>query len=98
MGLGKVSGPQINGEVPDNGLWFSTRLDGQRDIEAQIIIHTDDGKLIYMSYQGLKNNTGSRVFARFETGAEEYDWLNQTVAIGIFSSMPEFHLRFYTIK
>lgn len=51
---GEVSGPRINGKVlPVGGDWLTVRPDGVGILNVRATLETDDGALIYMSYQGV---------------------------------------------
>jgi predicted ester cyclase len=102
---GTVTGPNINGEVLSFGEDASlTREDGATELNVQIAIRTDDGHLIYVPYKGIiftppeSENVYWRVFMNFETGAEEYSWLNTTMAVGIGSFVDTVEYKVYAIK
>lgn len=94
---GSFEGPHLRGEVLPFGADFLTvRSDGVAELDVRIILRTDDGAEIYMTYLGLSHTQslgpygapgeGERYFRttpRFETGAEQYQWLNQILAVGV---------------
>jgi len=49
---GEFAGPRLNGEIlPGSGDWMATR-GGVRVIDARVVLKTDDGALIHMTYGG----------------------------------------------
>jgi hypothetical protein len=90
---GRVEGPSLNGEVlPVGGDRVVGRSDGVLELNVQVLIRTDDGHNIYMSYKGLVDGIPGEPQAHplywrtapfFETAAEPYLWLNRIVAVGI---------------
>jgi hypothetical protein len=63
------------------------------------------GKLAYMESQTIcEPSCGPgdywRMTARFETGSEQYNWLNHTLVIGTGTSFPGVNIRYkvYAIK
>jgi hypothetical protein len=92
---GSFEGPHLRGEVvgpwPD---YILTRPDGVNQHEIRAQLQTEDGALVYMEYTAIshRNSLGPiggdapgyfRTLIRFETGAEQYDWLNRIVAVGV---------------
>lgn len=85
---GTVEGPNINGVVLAGGAdWSITRNDGVFELDARVTILTDDDQFIYMSYMGYNDGEYWRVLSHFETGSEEYSWLNKTLAVGIGTNL-----------
>ncbi len=99
---GTFEGPRLQGTVlPGGADWVINRPDGAMAIDVRIALKTDDGALIYMTYQGLfraapevmerfargalldETEYSLRTLARFETGAQAYGWLNDTLCIGV---------------
>ncbi len=94
---GSFEGPHLRGEVlPFGADFFAVRSDGVAELDVRIILRTDDGAEIYMTYAGLRHTDslgpdgeipeGERYFRttpRFETGAEQYQWLNRILAVGV---------------
>jgi hypothetical protein len=104
---GTIEGPEINGEILAGGAdWILARADGVRELDIRLTIRTDDDHLIYIYSQGLFYTTPGgetylRITPRFETGAEEYAWLNRTLAVGtgIADGLPEWvEFTVYAIK
>ena len=101
---GLFDGPRLRGEInPGTGDWRLVRHDGTMVVDARLVLKTDDGAVIHMSYGGrivIPSEVLSEVrderrrhlvdparyYFRttpvFETGAEEYAWLNNIVCIG----------------
>lgn len=88
---GTFEGPKMRGRVLPvaGGDWVSVRDDGSMRLDVRLVLETDDGALIYMTYGGvgIAEADGSltlRTAPVFETAAEKYSWLNrlQAVALG----------------
>ena len=65
------------------------RADGTAQLDVRIVINTDDGAAIHVAYKGIMSpdaNGNRRIITAplFETGAENYTWLNgiQAIAVG----------------
>ena len=101
---GEVRGPALNGTLGQGGDWFTVRRDGMGVVDSRVMIHADDGALIYSFYTGLVD-FGEDAFARieqgelptpgpihiaarFQTAAPKYAWLNRIQAIGIGRNDP----------
>lgn len=85
---GTFEGPALRGRVLPvaGGDWISVRDDGSMRLDVRIVLETDDGALIYMTYGGvgLADADGSlslRTAPLFETGDERYTWLNRLQAV-----------------
>ena len=86
---GRVEGPRLSGElVGGGGDWALVGPDGWARLDVRGQIRTDDGALIYTSYDGLiELNPSSpdeqyfRTTPRFETGDDRYRWLTQSVFV-----------------
>ena len=89
---GTVTGPKLNGTIEDLGAdWLTMRADGTAQLDVRILITTDDGVPIHVSYKGVmspdSNGTPRIVTAPlFETGDERYAWLTQMQGIAIGST------------
>jgi Protein of unknown function (DUF3237) len=86
---GSFDGPKLKGTVADSagGDWVTLGADGTMYLDVRLSLITDDGAAIYMAYTGvgITNADGSRTIRtapRFETGAEQYSWLNNVQAVG----------------
>ncbi len=86
---GTFSGPRLSGTVaPPGGDWVHVRPDRTIHLDVRLLLVTDDGESILMTYNGIgtpQENapTSIRSAPRFETGAESYAWLNNVQAVGI---------------
>ncbi len=94
---GTFAGAHLRGEVLPFGADFAVcRTDGVTELDVRVILRTDDGAEIYAFYPGLNHQEslgplgelpeGERYFRtmpRFETGAEQYQWLTRIVSIGV---------------
>ncbi len=92
---GTFSGPKLSGTVvPPGGDWVHARANRTMHLDVRLLLVTDDGESILMTYQGIghpqEDGTSSiRTAPTFETGAEAYAWLNDVQAVGIGTSDPE---------
>lgn len=67
---GSFEGPRMRGRVlGGGGDWLLMRNDGILQLDVRIILETDDGALIYMTYKGLRHGP-EEVMARLNAGAE----------------------------
>jgi hypothetical protein len=66
-----------------NADWLYIGADGTADIDVRLLLESDDGALIHMSYQGKLALADQTVVAapRFLAGDERYAWLNGVQAI-----------------
>ena len=86
---GSFEGPKIKGEVlPIGADWALSFDSGIKKLDVDIVLKTDDGALIYVTYTGYiypkeDGNLYFRVVPIFETSSEKYYWLNHTIAVGI---------------
>jgi hypothetical protein len=86
---GTVKGPKLNGTVVDLGAdWLTMRADGTAQLDVRIVINTDDGASISVTYKGIMSPDADgkpRIITAplFETGDERYAWLTQIQAIAI---------------
>lgn len=91
---GSFSGDRLSGTiVPPGGDWVSVRSDRSIRLDVRLLLVTDDGESILMTYNGVgtreKDGTTSlRTAPTFETGAENYTWLNNVQAVGIGTAQP----------
>lgn len=90
---GKATGERINGSFADGvgGDFARIRPDGSLHLDVRLLLQTDDGADIYMTYQGTGTPDGSGGFhlktaPTFETGDERYAWLNNVQAISLGAS------------
>ena len=97
---GKVNGPKLNGHLrPVGADWLTIRPDGVGILDVRTTIETDDGGLIYASYQGVGDlgEDGYQRFIdgnpptkfalqcvpRFLTAHPDYLWLNRLQCLNI---------------
>ena len=89
---GSFEGERLRGKVLTGGDdWTVKRLDGVIDVDLRITLATDDGALVYMTLQGIRDD-GARYFRtapRFETADPRYAYLNRLLAIGTAELRPD---------
>ena len=85
---GSFEGPKMKGIVADaaGGDWVVIRSDGSMALDVRIVLQTDDGAAILMTYTGIgiraaDGSTSLRTAPRFEVGDERYAWLNNVQAV-----------------
>ena len=81
---GTFEGPSMRGTVSGpGGDWVTVRADGSMHLDVRIVLKTDDGADIYMEYKGIGLNGATHITTApmFQTGAEQYAWLNSVVAV-----------------
>jgi hypothetical protein len=87
---GTFEGPRLKGTIiSPGGDWIVERPDGSRVLDLRILLQTDDGQMIYVSWRGIAYTPpGGELFARilplFETAAPGYAWLNNVVSVGVY--------------
>ena len=87
---GTFTGPHLKGTiVPPGGDWIVQRPDGSRVLDVRILLQTDDGQKIYVSWRGIAYTPpggafNARILPVFETAAAKYAWLNNVVAVGVY--------------
>lgn len=85
---GTFEGPRFKGMVEGPaGDWITNRPDGTYRLDVRVMLRTDDGALILVTYNGIAHTTHSgssiRTAPLFETGDPRYTWLNGLQAVGI---------------
>ena len=86
---GVFEGPKLKGKVlPIGADWLVGLESGTRKLDVNVVLETDDGAIIYVTYTGFNhtNDDGSayfRIIPIFETSSEKYSWLNHTISVGI---------------
>ena len=83
---GSFTGPKLSGfVVGPSADWAVARADGSLRLDVRLLLRTDDGADIYMSYSGIGLDGGARLRTAptFETGDERYAWLNQVQGVAI---------------
>lgn len=89
---GRFEGPKLKGKVADagGGDYLTVRADGSFKLDVRVVLLTDDGATILMTYNGVASRTDAGLALRtaplFETGDERYAWLNRVQAVSIGSS------------
>ena len=84
---GTFEGPKLRGTIADvaGGDWVTIRPDGSMKLDVRLVLQTDDGAAIYMTYSGIARSVGGdtliRTAPQFETGDERYTWLNGVQAV-----------------
>jgi hypothetical protein len=104
---GSFQGPNIKGEIPSGGTSvYVDRPDGCTEVNAQYVLKTDDGAIIYTLNEGLIVPMGDgkppyiRMTASFEAPIGKYDWLNKALYLGLAHPNPvaqTSNLRIYKI-
>jgi Protein of unknown function (DUF3237) len=85
---GSFEGARLRGKVlPGGADWTVKRSDGVIDLDLRITMQTDDGALIYMTFEGIRDDGASgapyfRTLPRFETAEPKYSFLNRLLAVG----------------
>jgi hypothetical protein len=85
---GSFEGDRLRGKVlPGGGDWVVKRPDGLLELDLRITLETDDGALIHMTFEGIRNDgaPGSpyfRTLPRYETAEAKYSFLNRLLAVG----------------
>ncbi len=67
------------------------RADGSAQQDVRMLLKTDDGALVLMTYRGVRHAsdqvTGSDYYLRtapfFETASSKYSWINRIVTVGV---------------
>ncbi len=85
---GTFEGPKMKGTVHGpGGDWLTMRADGSAKLDVRIMLKTDDGAEILMSYNGVGVTKDGgfqiRTAPLFETGDERYAWLNRVQAVAV---------------
>ncbi len=87
---GKFEGRRIKGEVlPGGGDWFLNRSDGVGVLDVRLVLKSDDGEFIYMTYRGILRPPAGLGSATIRTApmfmvskSGKYAWLNAVQAVG----------------
>jgi hypothetical protein len=91
---GSFEGERLRGKVlPAGDDWAIKRADGAIDLDLRATLETDDGVLIHMTFQGLRDDAAPggpyfRTASRFETAADKYSFLNRLLAVGTAEITP----------
>jgi Protein of unknown function (DUF3237) len=85
---GSFEGDRLRGKVlPGGGDWVLKRPDGVLELDLRITLETDDGVLVHMTFEGIRDDEakGAPYFLtlpRFETADTKYTFLNRLLAVG----------------
>jgi hypothetical protein len=85
---GTFDGDRLRGKVlPGGDDWTLKRADGVIELDLRITLETEDGALIHMTFEGIRDDEAPggpyfRTTPRFETAAAKYAYLNKLLAIG----------------
>jgi Protein of unknown function (DUF3237) len=92
---GSFEGERLRGKVlPGGDDWSVKRPDGVVEIDLRVTLATDDGALVYMTFQGIRDDTAPgapyfRTLPRFETSEPKYAFLNRILAVGSGEQHPD---------
>jgi hypothetical protein len=87
---GTFAGPRLKGTIIlPSGDWVVQRPDGSRVLDVRVLLQTDDGQKIYMSWRGIAyappgGALWARIVPMFETASEKNAWLNNVIAVGVY--------------
>jgi hypothetical protein len=85
---GTFSGDRLSGTVMPGAIdWGERRADGTAVLSVQLLLTTEDGEPIAMTYRGLRAQVATdaayfRIAAFFETTSAKYAWLTRLLAVG----------------
>ena len=85
---GSFEGDRLRGKVlPSGDDWTVKRSDGVTELDLRIMLETDDGALIHMTFEGIRDEGAPggpylRTLPRFETAEAKYSFLNRLLAVG----------------
>jgi hypothetical protein len=85
---GSFDGERLRGRVlPGGGDWVVKRADGVLELDLRVTLETDDGALIHMTFDGIRDDAAPgapyfRTLPRFDTAAAQYSFLNRLLAVG----------------
>src|SRR5215831_1611712 len=72
---GSFAGPRLHGKVLSGGDWILARPDEVRELDGRVTWQTEDGALLYVTYQGYRTKV-SEILPRWMAGEhlppEEY--------------------------
>ena len=84
---GSFEGDRLRGKVlPGGGDWVIKRPDGVLELDLRVTLETDDGALIHMTFEGIRDDGAKgapyfRTLPRFETADPKYAFLNRLLAV-----------------
>src|SRR5882757_4862698 len=83
---GRFDGDRLRGKVlPGGDDWVVKRSDGVLELDLRITLETDDGALVHMTFEGIRDEAAPyfRTLPRFEAADAKYAFLNRMLAVGI---------------
>jgi hypothetical protein len=92
---GSFEGERLRGKVlPGGDDWTVQRPDGVIELDLRITLETDDGALIHMTFEGIRDDQAPgapylRTLPRFEAGEGRYAFLNRLLAVGTGELRPD---------
>ena len=89
---GSFEGERLRGKVLAGGAdWATASPDGAFELDLRATLETDDGALIYLTFTGVRDNERQylRTLPRFGTAAQQYDFLNRLLAVGMGEIRPD---------
>jgi hypothetical protein len=85
---GSFDGDRLRGRVlPGGDDWTVERPDGVVELDLRITLAAEDGALIHMTFEGIRDDRAPgapyfRTLLRFETAEPKYSFLNRLLAVG----------------
>jgi len=85
---GVFDGDRLRGRVlPGGDDWVIKRPDGVLELDLRITLETNDGALVHMTFEGIRDDGAPgapyfRTLPRFETADPKYAFLNRLLAVG----------------
>jgi hypothetical protein len=85
---GSFEGDRLRGKVlPGGADWTVKRSEGVIELDLRVTLETDDGALIHMTFEGIRDDGAPgapyfRTLPRFETAGAKYSFLNRLLAVG----------------
>lgn len=89
---GSFDGDRLRGKVlPGGADWTIKRPDGVIELDLRITLQTEDGALVHMTLEGVRDDAAQgapyfRTLPRFETAEPKYSFLNRLLSVGIGES------------
>lgn len=97
---GTFRGERLSGEVLAGGAdWQTVHPDGVLELDAQYLLKTGDGAIVYVHNRGFRRDTFMRTAPRLQTGDARYAWLNRIVCVGTGTRhSSSIELEFFEVK
>ena len=92
---GSFEGDRLRGQVlPGGGDWALKRPDGVVELDLRITLATDDGALVHMTFEGIRDDAAPgapyfRTLPRFEAAEPKYSFLNRLISVGVGEIRPD---------